>query len=420
MTSGKGGIKLRKRLYRLLCLICAFTILSTLMCITVYADDYTGDKASVFARKLNSEMASLGVLTTDELGGYKEINPAAGIYPAGVIYSDIIDFDNNSSQYLVIFKSDPARGCVSASIYVYDEGKRDVSLVNIISKGYNLPEGVWGEMTVGYNAEKRYIIYNEYTNGIKTRSEFYTAINGEGFSYMTAPVLVEETGVLSFNKDVLHPETDVSGGNYCLSDFFSYLKNSSANSVSYPDIADRVYEDELAKIEKVLSRAARHSYLDIGQYADINEYNAALATEDTDNIFYSLTNLYDIGEQLYYARFATDNAFYNFALLRRTSAIEDGYQLVMVQCDAIPLSDLELENAKEAYTHNRLLYKKARGTIAPQPKAFKMFDIRKVMSFPKLIRSDLRKPIGLIGGGISIVLFAMLWIHIGSEPEEKA
>ena len=419
-TSGKGGIKLRKRLYRLLCFICAFTIMSALMCITVYADDYTGDKASVFARKLNEEMTGCGVLSTDEIGDFKAIDSGAGIYPSGIIYADIIDFDNNSSPYLVIFKADPARGCVSAAIYIYDEGKRDASLVNIISKGYNLPDGVSGEMTVGYNAEKRYIIYNEYTNGIKTRSEFYTAINGVGFSYMTAPVLVEETGVLSFKKNYLHPETDVSGGNYCLSDFFSYLKNLSANSVSYPDIADTVYVDELERIEKVLSRAARHSYLDIGQYSDINEYNAAMSTEDTDNIFYSITNLYDIGEQLYYARFATDNAFYNFALLRRTNSIEEGYQLAMVQCDTIPLSDLELANAKEAYTHNRLLYKKARGMIAPEPGAFKMFDIRQVFAFPKLISRDWRKPIGFIGGGLCIVLFAVLWVQLGSEPEEKA
>ena len=412
---------LKKRLCRLLCFVCAFTFAASVMLISADADEYTGDKASVFAYALNNAMVSGGVLTTDGDGGYKDIDCDAGIYPEGVIYADIIDFDDNESPYLVIFKSDSVRGCASAVIYRYDEDKREASLVNIISKGYNLPEGVWGEMTVGYNVDKRYIVYNEYTSdGAKIRSEFYTAIDGEGFSFITAPANAQETGVLSFNRHLLHPEVDVSGYNQHLSDFFTYLKNMAANSVSYTDIADTAREEEIARIEKVLKNAAKHRDFDIGRYNDISEYNRALAAHDADNTFYSVTNLYDIGEQLYYARFATDNSFYNLALLRRTDSIEDGYQLVAARCDTIPFSDLELENAKEAYTHNKLLYKKARGPITDNAGGgIKLFTLDPVMKLPKLISPDWRKPIGFIGGGMCILLFALLWIYMGSEPEEK-
>lgn len=382
------------------------------------ADDYTGDKASVFAYALNDAMASSGVLTTDQCGDHLEIDCDTGSYPTGVIYADIIDFDDNESPYLVIFKSDSARGCVSAVIYRYDEDKREAALINIISKGYNLPEGVWGELTVGYNVNKRYIIYNEYTEGTKTKSEFYTAIDGQGFSFITPPDYAQETGVVSFNRHLLHPEVDISGYNHYLSEFFSLLKNMAANSVSYPDISDTAHEEEIAKIEKVLIGAAKHSDFDIGRYNDISEYNRALADTDADNTFYSITNLYDIGEQIYYARFATDNSFYNFALLRRTDSINEGYQLIASRCDAIPLSDLELENAKDAYTHNKLLYKKARGAITDSPGGgIKLFNIRPRFNIPKLINSDWRKPIGLIGGGMCVLMFAFLWIHMASEPD---
>lgn len=409
---------LKKQLYRLLCFISLFTFSLSAMTTDVCADDYNGDKPSLFAYTLNDAMVNFGVLSTDELGGYKDIDFDSGIFPTGVIYADIIDFDDNESPYLVIFRSDSTRGCASALMYRYDEHKREASLVNIISKGYNLPEGVCGEMTIGYNDTKRYIIYNEYTEGVKTKSEYYTAIDGEGYSYLTPPAAVEETGVLSFNCHMLHPEVDVSGGNHYLSDFFSKLKNMAADSVSYPDISDAAREEEIIKIEKVLKTAAKHRHFDIGQYSDIPGYKAALADTDADNTFYSITNLYDIGQQLYYVRFATDQSFYNFALLRRTNAISEEYQIVAVRCDAIPFSDLELANAKETYTHNKLLYRRARGSITEMAGSFKLFDIKPVIPMPKVIGQDCRRSIGLIGGGMCILLFAFLWIHMGSDPED--
>lgn len=382
------------------------------------ASDPAGKTASVFGYALNDEMLNYGVVTTDECGGYVELNCGAGIYPTGVIYGDIIDFDNNQSPYLVIFRTDSGRGCASVDIYGYNAQKKEAELVNIISKGYNLPEGMIGEIAIGYNDEKRYIVYNEYIDGEKSKSEFYTIMDGTAFQYVSAPENVNESGVLSYSNSALHPEVDVSEYNYVLEDFFCELKNASADSVSYADISDSVMEDEEAKIENVLRNAAKFTRFDIGEYSDISGYNAALRIPDSDSIFYSITNLYDLGDQMYYVRFATNKSFYNYAILRRTKSIDEGYQLLASRTDSIPLSDIELESIKNAFMHNKLVYKKDRGNIAKSNSEglnLKMLDFSKIINIPKPINADIRKPAALIGGGICLIMFVLLWVYMASE-----
>lgn len=409
----RGGGDLKERLYRLLCFVCAFVISLSLSTVPVCADDYDGQKASVFAYALNNEMLRYGVVTTEECGGYLDIDRGAGIYPAGVIYADMIDFDNNQSPYLVIFRADSERGCASADIYKYDDEKKEASLVGIISKGYNIGESCCGEMTIGYNDTERYIIYNEYRNGEKVTSEFFTVVNGTAFRYVTAPEYANESGVLSFTPCALHPEVDVSAYNYYLGEFFSGLKNASADSVTYEDICDTINLEESEKIEYVLKKAAKLNAFDIGEYSTMERYSKALEKNDGTDAFYSVTNLYDLGEQLYYVRFATNRSFYNYAILRRTSVLEEGYQLLNVRCDSIPLSDIELDGFKNAYMHNKLVLKKARGNVCEKPEKESV----NALSIPKPISRDLRKPMGLIGGGVCLILFVAFWIYIGSEDE---
>ncbi|MCH5211828.1 MAG: hypothetical protein J1G06_02325 [Oscillospiraceae bacterium] len=384
------------------------------------ASDPAGKTASVFGYKLNDEILKYGVIKTDECGGYVELNCGAGIYPTGVIYGDIIDFDNNKSPYLVVFRTDSERGCASVDIYGYNAQKKEAELINIISKGYNLPEGVTGEIAIGYNDERRYIVYNEYTDGEKTKSDFYTIMDGTAFQYVSAPEHVSESGVLSYSNSSLHPEVDVSDYNRVLDDFFCDLKNASADSVSYADISDNVIEEEEEKIENVLRKAAKLTRFDIGEYSDIYDYNTALRTPNSDDIFYSITNLYDLGDQIYYVRFATNKSFYNYAVLRRTNSIDEDYQLLASRTDSIPLSDIELEGMKNAYTHNKLVYKKARGNILKNSSDsfdLKIFSFGKMFDMPKLINSDIRRPAALIGGGICLVMFVLLWVYMASEEE---
>lgn len=421
----EGGVILKKRLYRLLCFVCAFTILLSLMMLPTWAEDQSGKKASVFAYALNDEMIKSGVITTIQGGECIAIDRAAGIYPSGVIYADMIDFDHNESPYLVIWRSDAERGCISVDIYKYDAKTREAVLAGIISKGYNIGDGISGEIAIGFNETQRYLVYNEYLGADKIKSEYFTVVNGTAFQFIDPPEYGTEAGVASFTKDMLRPEVDTTFYNHYLGEFFSGLKNASANSVTYEDIADVAVSDEIEKIEKTLSDTVGLGVLDIGGYTTLEKYNKALERTTTDDKFYSITNLYELGEQLYYVRFATNRSFYNYAILRRTPALENSYQLLCIRCDSIPLSDRELEGLKEAYTHNKLVMKKARGTIVE--KSGSIFGSRdksgntekeqanKPFTAPKLISSDLRKPVGFIGGGVCLVLFVIFWIYIASD-----
>ena len=67
-----------------------------------YAEDMSGKMASVYGYTLNDYMFQYGVVSTDVPGGYPENKDS----DSGVIYADIIDFDNNESPYLVIFRAD--------------------------------------------------------------------------------------------------------------------------------------------------------------------------------------------------------------------------------------------------------------------------------------------------------------------------
>lgn len=388
-----------------------------------YATDEAGKAASVFGYKLNDAMLQYGVIAAEECGGCIAIDCDAGIYPTGVIYGDIIDFDDNGSPYLVIFRTDANRGCASADIYKYNTQTKEAELVNIISKGYRLPDGISGELAIGYNDNKRYIIYNEYDCGAKTKSEFYTVMDGDAFMFLSPPESVNETGVLSYTNTDLRPEIDVSMGNKVLDSFFTDLKNTSAASVSYADISEIVRDDEEEKIENVLRKAVKFYSFDICDYQSIADYNTALDQTDYEGLFYSITNLYELGEQLYYVRFATDKSFYNYAIMRRTKSISEEYQLLLVRADAIPLSDIELEAAKDTYLHNKLVYKKAKGSITKKigpGTGIKLFNPKKpINNMPKPISPHIRVPAALIGGGVCLVMFVVLWIYMASEEEPE-
>lgn len=385
-----------------------------------HADDIKGKAASVFGYALNDEMATYGVLTTAAAGDFIDNSAANGAYPSGVIYADIINFDNNENPYLVIFRADAQNVCITTDIFRYDEKSSSAVLVAALSKSSAKEDGVSGEFALGFNDTNRYIVYNEYVNNEKTASQYYTVINGDAFLYVNNPDYAQECGIVSFSNSILFPSVDISNYNLCLDNFFSRLKNAAADSLTYEDISGNIREDEEDKIEAVLTDAARFMYLDIGKFSDISEYKHALEMPDTDNIFYSITHLYNLGEELYYVRFATNHAFYNYAVLRRTQEAENGYQLLAVRTDSIPLSDIEIESLKDAYTHNKLVYKKARGSITGGNEplvSISHSEIQKPLTMPTLINPGSRKPAGLIGGGICLALIVAFWFVMVSEEE---
>lgn len=420
----KGGKELKSLFYRLLCLVSVFTLFCSVCTIRAFSDDMCGKAASVYGYALNDEMALYGALSVTEPNENIPNGALTGVYPAGVIYADIINFDNNENPYLVIFRADSGLPGICADVYRYDEKSGEAAAVTTLSRSYSAEPGVTGEFALGFNDTDRYIIYNEYLDGERISSDLYTMINGIAYKRVEAPEYVREAGIVGFCGDMIYPSVDLTGYNHYLDDFFSSLKNASAASVTYEDIYERLEESEENRIEAVLTSAAKFSFFDIGNCADMHAYDTALRSPDADNVFYSITNLYDLGEEMYYVRFATNKSFYNYAILRRTASIDEGYQLLAVRTDSIPLSDVELESYRDVYSRNKLLYKKAKGSITVSvSRAKKTFKTEekgeKPLSVPKAVNSSLRRPLGFIGGGICLGLIVLFWIIMASDNDEK-
>ena len=386
-----------------------------------FSDKMPGKAASVYSYALNDEMARYGVLSTTDVIESIPNGSVTGIYPSGVIYADIINFDNNENPYLVIFRADSTLQGVCADVYRYDSESGEAVSVITLAQCYSSEPGITGEFALGFNETNRYIIYNEYLYGEKLRADYYTVINGTAYKFVSNPDYAQEAGIIGFNSEILYPGVDLSVYNHYLDDFFSSLKNASADSVTYDDIYERLSVTEEDRIETVLASAARFNFLDIGNYATMYEYDTALKSPDADNIFYSITNLYDLGEEIYYVRFATNVSFYNYAILRRTDSIDTGYQILAVRTDSIPLSDVELEAYRNVYSHNKLLYKKAKGSIVSSEPLIKISkpEHKKPLVLPKLFDARMRKPAGFIGGGICLALIVLFWITMVSEDDEK-
>lgn len=415
----KDGVFLKIKLYRLICLICVFTITVSLGIYPINAQDTnTGKMASVYGYALNTCMFNNGVISTIQRGASIPIDDDK--YPNGVIYADTVCFDNNSEPCLIIVRADGKKQEVCTDIYEYEHQTESAVHVATLQKKYNTDKGVTGQFSLGWNDTNRYIVYSEYTNGVKSNGEYYTVIDGTAFEYVNPPSYIQTSGIVTYNSEFLRPDVDVSLYNTGLNEFFSLLKNNAANSVTYDDITERITEKEETQLESVLSEAARFISLDIGNFATLSEYESTLLKPTSDSKFYLITNLYDIGDEFYYVRFATDKSFYNFAVLRRTDSTKKGYQLLMVRTDSIPLTDSELNNIKEVYERNKLVAKKAKKSIALVNEPifkFNKLQFEKTIKLPKLISSEYRVPIAVTGGGICLALLIILWVCIASDEE---
>lgn len=407
----------------MLCIICIFSVIISGIVLPAEAESITGDivgkMASVYGYSLNDLMSSNGVISTEHPGDSLIINGSE--YPDGVIYADIVNFDNNENPYLVILNADSADETVNIHIYGYDEDKQESVAVATLSKKYNTDPGVVGQFCLGRTDESRYIIYKEYTYDKETNAQYYTVVNGTAFIYVNNPSYAETFPLVSFNSTALRPEIDVSWYNAQLDEFFSDLKDSSADSVTYTDISEFLTEREAGRIDSILYTAAGFIRFDLSSFSDREEYEEALQKPDTDNKYYLLTHLYDLGDELYYARFSSNHSFYNLAVLRRSDEAPCGYQLLLAKTDSIPLSDIEIKKLKDIYTHNKLVMKKAPGAIdlVSEPVLqFNKLDFKKPISLPKIFDDNIRKSAAYTGGGIGLILVLILWVYTASGKDE--
>lgn len=415
---------MKKRIFRCLSVLCSVVIaVSCLTFSNVNADEIVGKMSSVYAYVLNDYLFTYGAMYTDNPGD--TIRPADdGSYnPNGVVYSEIINFDANENPYLVIFIADKGYSTASCHVWKYNEEAEKAERIAILNvKMDTMQDGEVGVFSLGASGDKRYILYHTYMNDILRNTDYYTVIDGETFEYVNAPQVLSEIGVMDFGNSYFHANVDISNFNENIGLFFDDLKNAAADSVTYEDIAGRLNDEDEAQIEAVLKSAVNYIDFDIANYTTMEEYRAALNIEPNGDRFYLISEAYDLGDEIYYIRFSTDRSYYNYALLRRSDDAENGYQILKVRTDCIPLSDRELKQIKTDYDRNTLLYKKAKGSLKlckeskyddSAPKESK----EPVIQIEKTLSSRTRLPIICIGGGVAVALLTILWVYMYSDND---
>ena len=430
---------------KFLCSFCAAVIfMSTIsfgLIPFVKADEPVGKMSSVYGYILNDYIMKYGVMSTDKNGAIFD-STGNTITPSGVVYGDILNFDNNNCPYLVIFVADSEYKSAECHLWLYNDETQKARKVAVIEKSYSdIPKDMIGEFNIAWKNEKRYITFNTYQNNVEQQKEVYTVINGEAYMYINNPADITEVGIMDYNAYYFHPGIDVSDYNKQLDVFFTKLKDTAAKSVTYENIATKLSAEDKTQINRVLIKSALYCDFDIKNYTSLDEYNEGLTITTSSDKFTQLSAIYSLGDDIYYAKFDTNRTKYNYALLRKTDALDDGYQILKVRTDCIPLADIELKQARYEYSQNPLIMAKSKTTMelnedktavtptstnvtvkvgdnepitvtkAPEPTP----DIKetdKKISIKKILDDKVKLPIACTGGGIAIALLTFLWVYM--------
>ena len=367
--------------------------------------------AAPFAKTLNSAMLNCGVVSTSGVGDFVDITKYC---PTGVLYADTVNFKNGADACLIIVYSDGNSRCICTDIYRYNSKEKSAEIITTLKKPYAVASGHIAELALADAGDDCYIVYTEYMGEDKVAEDCYTVIDNDAFMQITPTKSKETFGILSFTSEYLHSEVDISYYNNPLTVFFSMLKEDASQNVSYANILDNITVEEKTRLSRVLSRTAEFTdEFDVGSYSQMSQYSLAVNEHNGDGKFNAITHVYDLGDGFYYVRYSTDLCFYNGTILRRTDKVTDNYQILNVRNDFIPFSDMELGNLKSAYMKNRLVLEKSDGSMElenePIIEVNKM-DFPDMVDIPQMISPSLRVPVALIGGGIILALFILLWV----------
>ncbi len=409
---------MKQRIYKLMCFLTSVFIAVSSLSVNVLAkekkESSNGIMTSVYGYKLNDYLTDYGVVSTNAPDGFLSIADGVGTSEdGGIVYADLVDFNNNGKPFLVIYLMDKNSECFEVHIFGYNKETNEADLIGIISKPYSqLDANSNGEFNIAHNNNKHYISYKVYNNHVLSHSEYYTVIDNDAFMYIKEPVGVADVGIMDFNNEYFHSGMDLSFYNKTLGEFFKKLKDTTADSVTLEDICERLDSDEEARLEDALAKAVNYCDFDISRFKYMAEYRSAMDYTNNSDRFYLISNMYSLGEEIYYVRFSTDRSYYNYALFRRSDSAPDGYQLLKVRTDCIPLSDVELAKIYDEYKRNTLLMKKSRNKLElakAQKESETKINIPKV-EIEKKVSSDLRVPLALVGGGVALGVLVIVWI----------
>lgn len=101
----------------------------------------------------------------------------------------------------------------------------------------------------------------------------------------------------------------------------------------------------------------------------------------------------------------------------------NGYQILKVRTDCIPLSDRELKQIKADYDRNTLHFIKNQKDTLKLSKTSKYDDSdglseptkEPTIQIEKSLKSSTRLPAVCLGGGIAIALLTVLWVYLYSD-----
>ncbi len=402
---------LKNRILRLMCILCAISVIFTYLPAAAYETD-EGKMASMFGYVVDDYLRTYGVISNEHPQGSLECEDGT----TGVVYFDEVMLDKNLPPYLVVYLTEAKYGIAACHVWKYNKYTKSAQRVAIIEKNYRSLTETVGEFSLGWTDDKKYVIYKEYSDGKPINEEYYTIIDDDAFRYVNNPPYVNAVGVMDFSSAYFHSGIDVSWYNKQISVFYDNLKNTASDSITLENFADRLDEKDEALIEKSVSRAVGFKSFDIADCKSEEEYENSLKMPQTENKFYLITHIYNLGDEIYYLRFSTNHAYYNYALVRKTDVLPDGYQILKIMTDCIPLCASELDEIKDGYMHNNLLYKKSANTLKIKPETEpKKKEKEPKIKINKVFDKRLRLPAACIGAAIVLSLLTLLWIKLYND-----
>lgn len=435
---------MKRAVVRLICVIGAVFVISNIISAVdinkTSAVEPAGKMSSVYAYILNDYMSEYGVLSTNAEG--QTVSGNGEEYPQGVVYGDLIKFNQSEDPYLTVFIADGENQSAACHIWRYNDEMEKAEEIASVNKRYDsIPDYANGEFALARNDDGVFVTHSTYENNNLTSAQYYTVLDGDAYIYVNNPAVDGASGIMYFNSVSFNAAVDISDYNAALDTFFSKLRNASAKSVTYENIAERVNSDDMTALSRVLIKSALYRDFDIADYSTNDEYTAALNETTSCDTYTRMTALYDLGDGIYYALFDTERSVYNYALLRKSDAAKNGYQILKVRTDCIPLADRELEQIKLDYMANPLLYELSLNELKLDKKAAVEASAADSPTVTAATDSDVQKdeasaektgltvnhgislklapdiygirfPAACIAGGIAIALLTLLWVYL--------